>query len=591
MEITSTTASVVSVSTGIQDPVLGVAPDVEHVVLLDGRGHPRGTAAKATAHTTTTPFHLAFSCHLVDADGRVLLTRRSLSKRTWPGAWTNACCGHPQLGETLRDAVTRRVAQELGLEVRRAVLALPDFAYRAAMPDGTMEHELCPVVVAEVAGPPRPDPAEVDDLVWMGWDELRLRVAEDPCSLSPWSVEQVRELAARHDDLRGWLAHGGPGRAQRLLDAPVAVSPPGGRVAVGAAAPRAEGALAALQGPLRSLLDSFLGDKGAEMTALDDRLAEVVDEVRALVDAGGKRLRPAFVWWGHRATGAAVDDAVVQPAAAVELLHTFALLHDDVMDRSATRRGRPSAHTAFADRHADDNRLGDPAWFGCSAAILAGDLTYVWADELFDGTSLPPDAVARARAVFTTLRSEVIAGQYLDLVLASDIEADEEGARRVALLKSARYTVTRPLLLGAALAPAADGEPVAPALTTYGDAVGIAFQMRDDILGLFGDPAVTGKSTLDDLREGKRTLLALRALRLGDAAQRRHLLACLGDPDLTVERGDDARAIVAETGALASVEALLRAEHATALEAIAAVPEPARAALTEMADLAIQRRT
>ena len=569
-----------------------VVTEVEHVVLLDERGYATRTTAKAGAHTTTTSLHLAVSCHLVDAAGRVLLSRRALTKRTWPGAWTNGCCGHPQVGETLRSAATRRVAEELGLEVTRVVLALPDFAYRAVMPDGTVEHELCPVLVAEVEGEPRPDRAEVDDLAWVTWDELCARGAADPGSLSPWSVEQVRQLTARGGSPAAWLSEGGPGRAAALLDVPVTLdSTPRGRIDVESTPTRRDSALTAVQEPLRVLLDAFLADKAAEMEAIDLRLGELVGEVRALVDAGGKRLRPAFVWWGHQAADAPADDLVLGPAAAVELLHTFALLHDDVMDRSATRRGRPSAYAALAAHHLAEDRLGDPDWFGCSAAILAGDLTYVWADELFDRTALDSAAMARARAVFTTLRAEVIAGQYLDLVLASDRLADEEGARQVAMLKSARYTVTRPLLLGAALAPAVQGTQVASALTTYGDSVGLAFQMRDDVLGLFGDPALTGKSALDDLREGKRTLLVLRALRLAHPTARARLAACLGDPDLGEADGDDARTIVAGSGALASVEALLRSEHATALEAIEAVPDPARRALEELADLAIERRS
>jgi isopentenyl-diphosphate delta-isomerase type 1 len=559
----------------------------EHVVLLDGRGRPAGTTPKADAHHRSTALHLAFSCHLVRPDGAVLLTRRALDKRTWPGAWTNGCCGHPQAGETLRAAIVRRVREELGLELGRVGLALPDFAYRAQMGDGTVEHELCPVAVAEVVGGEATvDPSEVEDLAWVSWDDLVARADRDPSSLSPWSVEQIHQLRRLAPSPAAWLASGDAARSAALLDAPIAAPPAEPPAATSAAPP--EGALAVVHGPLRDLLADFLDAKAAETEALDPALREVTHEIRALVDAGGKRLRPAFVYWGHRAAGASHDDAVLRPAAAVELLHTFALLHDDVMDRSATRRGRPSAYASFAAAHRDGDRLGDSDWFGCSAAILAGDLTYVWADELFDATDLPAAAVTRARAVFTALRREVIAGQHLDLVLASDRHAHEDGARNVALLKSARYTVTRPLELGAALAEG--GEAVAPALAAYGDAVGIAFQMRDDILGLFGDQAVTGKSTLDDLREGKRTVLVLRALRLADPDQRQLLEACLGDPDLTPERALAAREVVAATGALASVEALLVAQHALALEAVAEVPEPARSALHELAGLAIQRR-
>ena len=195
-----------------------VATSVEHVVLLDHEGHPRGTAAKATAHSGATDLHLAFSCHVVSGDGRVLLTRRALTKRTWPGTWTNGCCGHPQLGETLREAVERRVRDELGMRVVRASVALPDFAYRAEMVDGTVEHELCPVVIAEVTGAASPDPDEVDDLLWLPWADVVQRVEREPSSLSPWSVEQIRLLDDLGVDPHTWLAGCDASLTEPLLD-------------------------------------------------------------------------------------------------------------------------------------------------------------------------------------------------------------------------------------------------------------------------------------------------------------------------------------------------------------------------------------
>lgn len=559
----------------------------EHVVLADGSGRPAGTVPKAAAHSHHTPLHFAFSCHAVRRDGSVLLTRRAGTKATWPLVWTNACCGHPQAGETLRAAVCRRLDQELGLRPVRLAVVLPDFAYRATMPDGTVEHELCPVVVAEVDGTPSPDPAEVDAFEWLPWAELADRASTAPATLSPWSVAQVAELLAAGWAPPRWLAAPATPAVAALLDAVP------GRAATPAWAPdrAAQGAaLAPIGGPVDALLDAFLAEKACELDAVDAAIGEVVGVVRGLVAAGGKRLRPAFVHWGHAATGAAPGPGVVRAAAAVELLHTFALLHDDVMDRSARRRGRDTAHVALAARHRDAGRLGDSAWFGTSAAVLAGDLAYVWADELLDGTAMPAAAVDRARRVFTTLRNEVIAGQYLDLVLAADPDAGEHAATRVALLKSARYTVTRPLELGAALGDVDGAGRVSGALRAYGDAVGLAFQLRDDVLGLFGDPAATGKSAADDLREGKRTLLVLRALRLADRRQRAVLAAALGDPLLDDARADEARTVVAATGALASVEALLAAEHAKALDAADGVPEPARSALRALAALAIRRR-
>lgn len=572
----------------VRQPTSGAA---DHVVLVDHHGRPTGSQPKLAAHSASTRLHLAFSAYVTRAGGDVLLTRRAETKPTWPGAWTNACCGHPQLGETLREAVVRRVQQELGLTVRRIALAVPDFVYRARMDDGTVEHELCPVVLAEVDGDVLPDPDEVDDVCWVPWVALRERAERDPGSLSPWSAAQIVELARLGDGPDQWWAEplAGAWVDHPLLDVANLVTTVDHDD--GSPVDPSADALDTVGRPLHHVLDRFLAQGAAELHELGPMLSEMVEEVRGLIDAGGKRLRPAFVYWGHRATGADHDDAVLVPAAAVELLHTFALLHDDVMDRSARRRGRATAHTALAYRHHVTGRLGDSAWFGASAAVLAGDLAYVWADELFDLTPLPASALARARDVFTLLRKEVTAGQYLDLLLATDREADEATARQVALLKSARYTVTRPLQLGAALGRPDGAAAVAPALQRYGDAVGLAFQLRDDVLGLFGDPAETGKSALDDLREGKRTLLVLRALRLADADERRLLQQILGDPDLDEDDADVVRGIVRRTGALASIEVLLDAQHAVAERALTRVPEPARSALRDLAGRAIRRRT
>jgi geranylgeranyl diphosphate synthase type I len=183
----------------------------------------------------------------------------------------------------------------------------------------------------------------------------------------------------------------------------------------------------------------------------------------------------------------------------------------------------------------------------------------------------------------------VIGGQHLDLLVASNPASTERDARRVAVLKSARYTVTRPLLLGAALAEPAEAGRIEPALTAYGDAIGLAFQMRDDVLGVFGDPAATGKSRLDDLQEGKRTVLVLRALRLADGAGRRVLERSLGNRTLDEDEAGRCREIIEASGALASVEALIAAEHDRAMTSIQTLPPIARAALEHLALAAIER--
>lgn len=210
--------------------------ECEQVVLLDPDGRPTGTAPKLAVHHASTPYHLAFSAHVVDGRGRVLVTRRSLAKPTWPGAWTNACCGHPGPGETLREAVTRRLAHELGLRPRRMAVALPRFSYRATMADGTVEHELCPVLIAEVAGEPVLNPDEAAEARWLSWRTFRARARRRPSSLSPWSVAQAAGLAAIVDAVLPWLdRHATPAPDVRSapspdaigLDVALALPPPG----------------------------------------------------------------------------------------------------------------------------------------------------------------------------------------------------------------------------------------------------------------------------------------------------------------------------------------------------------------------------
>jgi isopentenyl-diphosphate Delta-isomerase len=168
----------------------------ESVVLLDEEGRAIGTADKRTVHHADTPLHLAFSCYLFDADGSILITRRALHKATWPGVWTNSCCGHPAPGEQLEDAVRRRVEQELGVRVEGLRLLLPRFRYRAVMDDGVVEHEMCPVFVATTGDEVRPDPAEVEQVRWEPWDGFRAAVLDGSREISPWCREQVAELPA-----------------------------------------------------------------------------------------------------------------------------------------------------------------------------------------------------------------------------------------------------------------------------------------------------------------------------------------------------------------------------------------------------------
>jgi geranylgeranyl diphosphate synthase, type I len=330
------------------------------------------------------------------------------------------------------------------------------------------------------------------------------------------------------------------------------------------------------------------------LTGMSPALAPIVDEVRALASAG-KRLRPAFAYWGWRG---AVEDAVataepeaavLRAVAALEFVHASALVHDDVMDAAQTRRGRPATHVGFATKHGSGGLEGDPGSFGTGAAILVGDLALVWSDELLGCSGLSAAALARARGVWDTMRSEVMSGQYLDLLRAAGGLPGPEGALTVARYKSASYTVQRPLHLGAAIA----GAPprLLDAFSDIGLPLGEAFQLRDDVLGVFGDPSVTGKSADDDLREGKRTLLIALAEERADGAGRRLLADVLGNPEAAPEQLDALRRLIESTGARSRVEERITDRTAQARAAIAAAPivEDARTALDALAVAATAR--
>ena len=255
-------------------------------------------------------------------------------------------------------------------------------------------------------------------------------------------------------------------------------------------------------------LDGFLDRQRDTLGAIGPDMLPWMDTITGLL-ASGKRLRPAFCYWGWRAAGGEDCAQIHAAAAALELLHASALVHDDVMDASDTRRGQPSVHRRFAAAHADGGWRGSADAFGAGAAILIGDLLMAWTDELFAASGLPPAALRRGQPVLDAMRAELICGQYLDLLGQAAGDGTVGSALRVVRFKSAKYTVERPLQLGAALAaqPPAGDRAIEQACRGYGIPVGVAFQLRDDVLGVFGDPAQTGKPASDDLREGKRTVL------------------------------------------------------------------------------------
>lgn len=316
-------------------------------------------------------------------------------------------------------------------------------------------------------------------------------------------------------------------------------------------------ATAAIPARIDVELSAFLAERAGQLAEISADLGMLAATARAAVLTGGKRMRPTFAYWGWRCVqpeGAAGEGELIRAAAALELLHASALVHDDVMDQSLTRRGQPTAHVRFGGFHQDQGWPGSVPSFATAGAILLGDLLLSWSEELFTGAigSLPRDRAGAATAEFDRMRTEVVAGQFLDMLAQARGAFDPDEALRVVQFKTAKYTVQRPLLLGAG---AAGGSPeLRAALSAYGLLVGEVFQLRDDLLGVFGDPVRTGKPAGDDLREGKRTLLVALAHQAATPSQRAVLQGGIGDPALTPEGVARLREVLEETGARERVE-------------------------------------
>jgi geranylgeranyl diphosphate synthase type I len=339
-------------------------------------------------------------------------------------------------------------------------------------------------------------------------------------------------------------------------------------------------------------LARFVDDQGARLDDLGPDAALLVDAGRQAV-SGGKRLRAAFCHWGFRAalppgTSAYDESALSRAVASLELLHASALVHDDYMDASDVRRGRPATHRAFEGQHRAAGWGGDPEQYGAAAAILLGDLLLSWADELLRTCGLDDDRVLAALGYLDHTRAEVIAGQFLDVSVQARRSSDVAAAMTVLRYKSAKYSVERPLHIGAALA-GGDTTTMA-ALSAFGLPLGEAFQLRDDLLGVFGDPTLTGKPAGDDLVEGKRTVLVALALELAPDDEARRLDERLGT-SLDDAEVADLRGIIESSGAHARVEAMIDELTHRCLEALETAPFDAQArdALRQLAAAATRR--
>ncbi len=354
-------------------------------------------------------------------------------------------------------------------------------------------------------------------------------------------------------------------------------------------------------------ISAFVSEQSSVLDSMGPELVPVHLMASQLL-CGGKRMRPAFCVWGFVSAAGIPSDEDLKPllaaAGSLDVLHVSALVHDDLMDSSDLRRGRPAAHRQFEALHANAGWLGDSAAFGRAGAILLGDLLVMWSAQMLHGAGLDQSALERALPIVEAMRTEVTCGQYLDIVaqahplrkrapaigsLRPTIELALDDASRVVEYKAARYTVQRPCQMGAALGGGDD--ELYFALGAYGSPLGRAFQFRDDLLGVFGDPKVTGKPAGDDLREGKRTVLVAHTYAHAGEAGQKLLLQRLGDPALDDTGISELQEVIVESGARDAVESMISEYYERALKTLhdTEITEEGRAGLTALADAAVRR--
>lgn len=340
---------------------------------------------------------------------------------------------------------------------------------------------------------------------------------------------------------------------------------------------------------VQEIIDEFLKAQKPILDQVSPAAGQMVDFAKEFL-GGGKRLRAAFCYWGYKAAGGNSEKEILQAASALEFLQGCALVHDDVMDASDTRRGQPAIHKRFENLHESGNFAGNSELFGVGGAVLLGDLMLSWADQMLLTSGFESTALKRGKDLYDLMRTELMAGQYLDLYNQAKRGGDIEESFNVIRYKSAKYSIERPLQLGGKLA--IDDHNLNLSLSNFGLPLGEAFQLRDDLLGVFGDPEVTGKPAGDDLREGKRTVLIELAVAKANSSQKQLLDDLFGKPALTLAEVNKLREVLEETGAHAQVETLIEQLFERSNQALSEskVTAEAKNALSELAIAATSRR-
>ena len=351
--------------------------------------------------------------------------------------------------------------------------------------------------------------------------------------------------------------------------------------------------LAKVRESIESELSDFLGKQSAYLESISSDLAPVAHSLSSFLLDGGKRLRPLFAYSAFIGAGGVADKNVIRAISSLELLQACALIHDDLMDGSDTRRGKPSIHRHFETIHQREEMEGFAERYGMAAAVLLGDLALVLSDQMLNSAGLDSAQMHSVLPVHDEMRVELMAGQFLDIHEQTQKDTNVDRSLTIARYKSGKYTIERPLHIGSSLAvtDVKSRKSIDNAYSAYGLPLGEAFQLRDDLLGVFGDPVVTGKPAGDDLREGKRTVLVAMTLENSSPSSITRFMASFGSSDLKSDDVEALREIIIESGARTRVEELIDSRTSSALEALehGGINPIGHALLTELAALSTRR--
>jgi len=317
---------------------------------------------------------------------------------------------------------------------------------------------------------------------------------------------------------------------------------------------------------INSALTQFVQGENKYLSKIGPELDPVAIGIEKFLLDSGKRLRPLFAYVGYLATGNTVNPEIVKALSSLELIHVCALIHDDVMDGSDTRRGAPSIHKSFEAMHIKENLNGSSSKFGVASAILMGDLALVWSAQMLHNSGIKDHELINVLPFYDEMRVELMAGQYLDVFEQSLATQSIDRSMKVARFKSGKYTIERPLHFGGALGNGS--ADLLKTFTEYGIPLGEAFQLRDDMLGVFGNPKETGKPAGDDLREGKRTALIAATFDKANKTQMEVLNEYFGDPNLSNDQISLLQEIIVETGAQSHIESVIKQLAETSLNAL-----------------------